>query len=1035
MPGHAAWALHTSDPMRRTHQSPGYAEDLRATAEHGARAIAWGALALIPLFALLDTVVLPEDASRLLFWHAASFGIAALVQVLLHTAIGKRQPLLLGVTVAAAIGLDVIAMTVVVGREANPYYVGVALALLAPALLLPWSPSWAAALSALLVGGYIAAMVGTGPIADAARFATNASLLAGTAVLVVVGAFVRRQLRRREFDSPIALGAHARRQETVARLGQLALAAGELGVLMERAAALVADALGVECTGLFELGADHKTLLLRAGAGWRPGTVGEARFDAGPRTLAQHVLEVGEPVLLENLPGERRFAVPQLVRDHALVSGAMVVVNGRNRRFGVLGAFATRPWRCTPQEVDFLQAVAGVITTAIVRLESSRALAGEALAATALARVGRALISSLDTPILLERLCRLAAEALDADHGYTWLLQPSEQVYIPVSAHGLPPETWSVLRTLRIPVASVASLLKRLEREDLVQMTPAAREHPFVAGFLRQFGMTRTLFVALRNGEGIIGVQASGFTERSGSFTVQQEQLAVGIAQLASMALTNAQLVEAVEQASRLKSEFVSTMSHELRTPLNVIIGYLDMLSDQPASSEHAEILARVRSSGIELLEMIEGTLNLNRIEAGQDIPQLAEFCVDDLWGELRAEFAVHPRKTDAMLRWEPLEGVMLYTDRRKLKIIVKNLVGNALKFTPKGEVAVRCERRERTCIFTVSDTGVGIPAAHLPVIFEMFRQVDSSDSRSYSGAGLGLYIVKRLVDQLGGEVQVESVPGRGSTFRVTLPTDPVAWDETIGVGVSAPEHGATSVGHVSGPAAESVAAVHAPTVCHPAPVDTPSETAAVDGHIAGAQGNARQAAEIARAAAPQSQRKQRILYADDLEVKRHILRRFIARQLPDVEFYEACDGLQALALVEAYRPDLVLLDLRMPVMDGWTAARRIRALEGGRDLPIIALTVTASPGAEAYALHAGCNDFIPMPISDYSVLLLSIEHWLGRGRHATAHPAARDGGHRAPVVPGMIICVLCRQPLPTATSSTASEKPRQLVATPPPRA
>ena len=205
--------------------------------------------------------------------------------------------------------------------------------------------------------------------------------------------------------------------------------------------------------------------------------------------------------------------------------------------------------------------------------------------------------------------------------------------------------------------------------------------------------------------------------------------------------------------------------------------------------------------------------------------------------------------------------------------------------------------------------------------------------------------------------------------------------------------------------------------------------------HSAGARGNARQAAEIARAAAPQSPRKQRILYADDLEVKRHLLRRFIARQLPDVEFYEACDGLQALALVEAHRPDLVLLDLRMPEMDGWTAPRRIRALEGGRDLPIIALTVTASPGAEAYALHAGCNDFIAMPISDYSVLLSRIEHWLGRGRHATAHPAARDGGHCAPAVPGVVICVLCRQPLPTATSSTAYEKPHQLVATPPPRA
>ena len=121
-------------------------------------------------------------------------------------------------------------------------------------------------------------------------------------------------------------------------------------------------------------------------------------------------------------------------------------------------------------------------------------------------------------------------------------------------------------------------------------------------------------------------------------------------------------------------------------------------------------------------------------------------------------------------VRWEPGDELSLLTDRRKLRMILKNLVGNALKFTPSGSVTVRYTAEPRRCTFEVEDTGVGIAPEHLPVIFDMFRQADGSDRRSFSGVGLGLYIVRRLVNQLGGELGVESAPGRGSTFSVSLP-------------------------------------------------------------------------------------------------------------------------------------------------------------------------------------------------------------------------------------------------------------------------
>jgi two-component system sensor histidine kinase EvgS len=286
---------------------------------------------------------------------------------------------------------------------------------------------------------------------------------------------------------------------------------------------------------------------------------------------------------------------------------------------------------------------------------------------------------------------------------------------------------------------------------------------------LAHYGVRVALCVALRRGDTIVGIHAAGY-RRAREFSPAQERLARSIAQLASMALTNATLFEELERAGRLKSEFVSTMSHELRTPLNVILGYTDMLTDHVRSDEQRGLLARVRQSSVELLEMIDATLSLNRLAAGTDVPRIEAMSLAGLWEDLRAEFDALPRPAAVGLRWEPAGETVLQTDRRRLKIVVKNLVGNALKFTSTGEIVVGCQATPTGAVISVRDTGIGIPPEHVPHIFEMFRQVDSSDTRSYSGAGLGLYIVRQLVDQLGGTIAVDTAPGRGSTFRVTLP-------------------------------------------------------------------------------------------------------------------------------------------------------------------------------------------------------------------------------------------------------------------------
>jgi signal transduction histidine kinase len=402
---------------------------------------------------------------------------------------------------------------------------------------------------------------------------------------------------------------------------------------------------------------------------------------------------------------------------------------------------------------------------------SAARLAEESRLSAALAQVGHEMMGSLDLPVLLDRVCQLTTGILGCDVSDTVLHDAALDVWAPRSSHGYTAEQREALGVMRLSTASLAMLLRGLERDGHVQVSTRRIQDPGNARLLDECGIRRSLYVALRRGPAIIGFLTAGYVDRDARFSPLQERLALGIGQLASMALENARLVEEHRRASQLKSEFVSTMSHELRTPLSVILGYTDMLGDDGLGpDERARTLTRIRRAGLELLDMIEDTLNLGRLEAGRDPAHIEAVAVPALLEELAAEFGALGASHATVLRWESNGTATIDTDRRKLRVILKNLVGNALKFTPQGEVVVQADLRGDRCAFVVRDTGVGIATERLPVIFEMFRQADSSDSRSYGGVGLGLYIVQRLLDQLGGDIAVASAPGKGTTFTVTLP-------------------------------------------------------------------------------------------------------------------------------------------------------------------------------------------------------------------------------------------------------------------------
>jgi signal transduction histidine kinase len=234
------------------------------------------------------------------------------------------------------------------------------------------------------------------------------------------------------------------------------------------------------------------------------------------------------------------------------------------------------------------------------------------------------------------------------------------------------------------------------------------------------------------------------------------------------------QHAHAAQRASRAKSEFLSTVSHELRTPLNVIIGYTTLLLDDALDAGAGrDALRRIHHESLQLLDLIQAMLDLNKVEAGGAQVTVEDFRLGDLIESLRGGLPAGWCKNGVQLNWvTPTPDARLHTDRAKLQMIVRNLVHNALKFTEQGWVRVQLALESAAMVLTVTDTGIGIDPKDQPVIFEMFRQGDGSDRRRFGGTGLGLHIVQRFVEQLGGTITVHSVPGMGSRFSVTLPFD-----------------------------------------------------------------------------------------------------------------------------------------------------------------------------------------------------------------------------------------------------------------------
>lgn len=403
------------------------------------------------------------------------------------------------------------------------------------------------------------------------------------------------------------------------------------------------------------------------------------------------------------------------------------------------------------------------------------------------------------------------------------------------------------------------------------------------------------------------------------AFNRMSHSVAERIAQLTEAHDQLLRAKEAAESASRAKAAFLAAMSHEIRTPMNAILGMMQMALDARSPADLREHIRKAHLAAGHLLGIVNDILDFSKIEAGKLPIDRTAFDLRALAGELADVFA--PLATEKGLHFGMFVAAdvppAVWGDPLRVRQILHNLIGNALKFTSAGSVEVALEAvsadsdRHYRIRGTVRDTGVGIAPEDRGQLFAPFTQADASTTRRYGGTGLGLAICKRLAKAMGGEIDLVSAPGAGSVFWFELPFD-----------------------------AAPVDAIERPVPAMPRHV----------GSLAG----------------------RRILLVEDNRLNQEVALHFLRKV--GIETVVAENGAQALDIVAGEAFDLVLMDCQMPVMDGYEAAKRLRA--SGHGLPILAMTANALAGDRERSLEAGMNDHLTKPIVQ-DVLYSALTRWL----------------------------------------------------------
>ncbi len=400
------------------------------------------------------------------------------------------------------------------------------------------------------------------------------------------------------------------------------------------------------------------------------------------------------------------------------------------------------------------------------------------------------------------------------------------------------------------------------------------------------------------------------------------------------------QAKEQAEQSAKAKEDFLAHMSHEIRTPLNAVIGLSHLLLQRDPRADQQENLQSLMFSSQNLMMLVNDILDFSKLQVGKVSIEETEVNLPVLLNSLQKTYQSVAKEKDNQLVFDIDEALpaVIRTDQLRLSQVLNNLISNALKFTHQGQVTVEAslnrQEGDRLWVdFSVTDTGIGIPEDKLPDIFDAFTQADLSTVRQYGGTGLGLTITKLLLELMGSQIAVESKVGKGTRFFFTLP------------------------------------------------VKESSATATSLADMATHQEN--------EAAMPQL----RLLLVEDVDINRMVVKQFLQEWwtlTPD----EAADGKQAVVMAQQTNYDLILMDVRMPLMDGYEAAKEIRALKGYKKVPIIALTADTTHEVEKHQEATLFTDIITKPVDPTDLRQKLIRYASGRKKKPSAEVPAGNPTH-----------------------------------------